>query len=115
MKENPENVILFPLAKPVEYVAPATICPNRHHKLSRPVVIASVFLHRRLSVHPVVSKYTVVLSAMFGGAYMACNPLHGIPHFIWDGIAYSIHGIGIAPLAEAILRRVEKTFNNSNH
>lgn len=31
------------------------------------------------------------------GAFMATNPWHVVPHFLWDGIAYGLHGYGALP------------------
>lgn len=76
--------------------------------LSVPIVLFSSFVHRNFGFHPVMTKYSVAWSVVFAGAYLATNPVHWVPHFIWDGIAYTIHGFGAAPIAEAMIRRISK-------
>lgn len=77
-----------------------------HFLLSRPILVVSAALHRHIGLHPVISKYSIAWSVVFAGAYMATNPYHSIPHFLWDGIAYTIHGFGAAPIAESMIRKI---------
>lgn len=80
--------------------------PKNHFILSRPIVIVSKVVYKHLGIHPVAGKFGLACITVFSGAFMAVNPIHSIPHFIWDGIAYTIHGLGAAPIAESILRRL---------
>lgn len=103
-KEIAANVLDARLSRMV----PHEICPSKHFSLSRPILGLALVLHRRCGVHPIASKYTIAFTLVFSGAYAACNPMHGIPHFIWDALAYTVHGIGAAPIAEAIIKRASR-------
>lgn len=106
------NEVAFGIVKKAKRnFTPHVIDKNRHHALSSPVIFVAVAVHRKLGVHPVVSKYTVALSCVFGGAYLASNPIHAIPHFVSDAVCYSIHGIGLTPIAEAVIRRLAQKKN----
>jgi hypothetical protein len=39
------------------------------------------------------------LGAVIGlaGAFMATHPVEYVPHFLWDGLAYGLHGYGALP------------------
>lgn len=90
---------------------PHELCEKRHFILSFPVLKLALHMHRKLGVHPVLGKYAACFGVVFAGAYMATHPIQALPHaahFIWDGIGYTIHGIGAAPVAEAVLRRLQK-------
>jgi hypothetical protein len=89
---------------------PDDLNAQKHFAVSRPVVKVAHFVHRRLGVNPVVSKYGFSFAVLFSGAYLALNPIHYVPAFVWDGIAYTIHGLGAAPIAEAILTRFRSNF-----
>ena len=103
-KEIATNVLDARLKRMV----PHDICPNKHFAFARPVLGAALVLHRTCGIHPVASKYTIAFTLIFSGAYAACNPMHGVPHFIWDALSYTVHGIGAAPVAEAIIRKFSK-------
>jgi len=49
-------------------------------------------------------RYGFCTMIVFTGAGMATYEQHYIAHFLWDGIAYSIHGIGLAPICEDAVR-----------
>lgn len=79
-----------------------------HSFVCRPFAFAGAVLHLCLRVPPPVGKYGVATIVIFTGAYMACNPIHAVPHFVWDGVAYTIHGFGAAPFIEKIVRFINK-------
>lgn len=69
------------------------------YPITIPVELAyKIFPHDKRKSHAAVG----VLYAMLG-AYMASLEIHYIPHFLWDGFAYSVHGMGIAPGAKLLL------------
>jgi hypothetical protein len=106
-KRHAAGVIESALAEHV----PHELCEKRHFMLSLPVLKLALHMHRKLGVHPVVGKYAACFGVVFAGAYMATHPIQALPHaahFIWDGIGYTIHGIGAAPVAEAVLRKLQK-------
>lgn len=96
------------IKKSLKKYVPHDICPKRHFYLSLPVLRVALHIHRISGVHPAVGKYGIAFVVVFSGAWMAVNPVHGIPHFLWDGIAYTIHGMGAAPIVESVLRKLEK-------
>lgn len=87
---------------------PHDLCPKRHCFASIPVLVVALFAHRKLGVHPVVSKYSISLTVIFAGAYGACNPISGIPHFIQEGFFYCIHGLGLMPIAEVVAKKLKQ-------
>lgn len=52
-------------------------------------------------------KICIGIVLMIGGAVMATNPIGMVPHFIWDAVAYGIHGYGALP----VLKFIGKKFN----
>jgi hypothetical protein len=38
------------------------------------------------------------VTLILGGAFMATHPAEWCNHALWDGMAYSIHALGIAPV-----------------
>lgn len=96
------------IEKAIANHVPHDICPKKHFVFSVPVLKLALHFHRKVGVSPVVGKYTIAFTVVFTGAYMAVNPVHGVPHFVWDGIAYTIHGMGAAPIVESILRKFQK-------
>jgi len=34
------------------------------------------------------------------GAFMAAHPWGAVPHFVWDGLAYGLHGYGALPFVK---------------
>lgn len=79
---------------------------KHHFVLSRPVAIVAEVITKRVGGCPHVKRYTVAATVVLTGSFMATHPLHFLPHFLWDGLAYTIHGLGAAPIAEGVLRRL---------
>lgn len=50
------------------------------------------------------TRMTVAVGVVFAGAFLASLHQPFVPHFIWDGVAYSIHGLGLAPIAERLVK-----------
>lgn len=72
-----------------------------------PLVVVSRVVHNACpSVHPHTVKITMGIFIAFSGAYMATNPVAVVPHFIWDGVAYSLHGYGILPLIHVMRKHL---------
>ena len=46
---------------------------------------------------------------ILGGAFLAQIHQDYMPHFVWDGLSYSIHGIGLAPVAKIIFDFIDVT------
>lgn len=63
--------------------------------------ICKVYPHNRVLGEVVVGT----LIAFFGG-WLASKHPEFVPDFIWDTIAYAIHGIGLAPLAELAVNAI---------
>lgn len=103
-KEIASNV----LAARLDRMVPHDLSFDKHFSLSRPILILGYVLHKHCGIHPVVSKYTASFTLVFVGAYAAANPFHGMPHFVWDALSYTVHGIGAAPIAEAVIKKVSK-------
>lgn len=38
------------------------------------------------------------LSLVLFGSFLTSIPMEVLPHYLWDGLAYSVHGFGLAPL-----------------
>lgn len=70
--------------------------------LAMPLHKFSVFLHVHLHIPKGVTKYGSAASLTLFGGYLASNPVHFLPHFVWDTIAYGLHGIALAPIAECV-------------
>lgn len=84
---------------------------RRHHLVShfvtaKPIMWAVRKLVPHTTIHPATVKYSVSFTVVFAGAFMATHPWHAVPHFLWDGIAYTIHGFGAAPIGEDVVRYV---------
>jgi len=80
------------------------ICHKSHNALCRPVVYVAFVIHKYFKVPPTVGKYGTAFSVVFAEAYMATNPVAGVPHFIWDGACWTFHGLGVVPIADAVFR-----------
>ncbi len=65
---------------------------RRHSALTTPFQFIGWHLHRHYKLHPVIGKYGSATLIGLGGAWMATNPSHHVPHFVWDFVAYGIHG-----------------------
>lgn len=55
------------------------------------------------TVHPHRRRFAkLFMGAAIGlsGAFMAAHPLEMIPHFVWDGVAYTLHGYGVLPFVK---------------
>lgn len=89
-------------------MVPSDVDHRDHMVISVPVVKIANVMYRRVGIHPVVSKYGAAMGVLFTGAYMAVNPIEAIPKFIWDGVAYTIHGLGVAPIIEAIIKSLKE-------
>lgn len=87
----------------------------RHLPITRPFARFGVFAHQHLKAHPAVGKYGLATAVLFSGAAMATNPVHFVPHFLWDGISYTIHGFGAAPFVERAFRIFEDLFSGPPH
>ena len=96
------------IATHAAHITPHEVSTKNHYLASRPVVWVACIVHKKIGVHPVAGKYGTAFAVLFTGAYLATNPIHGVPAFIWDGLAYTIHGLGVAPIAEAVFRRIRK-------
>ena len=90
MRKSPVKMAVAVVAHPIKTLA------NKVHDLTGlPTGTAHTFIH-----------YTVCISIVGGGAYLAVHVPPFVPHalhFAWDGFAYSIHGLGLAPIAERFL------------
>ena len=73
------------------------------HILILPIVVMSKKVSTAFpSTNPYAVKAVFGVVIVFSASYMAANPIHAIPHFIWDGVAYSIHGYGSLPIIYAL-------------
>lgn len=81
------------------------------HVVARPIRSLGYLIHDKLHLRIGLPKwwkrhYTKIalcVLVVFLGAFLATLKQSLIPHFIQDGIAYTIHGIGAAPLIERLL------------
>jgi hypothetical protein len=76
------------------------------HVAAKPINLLVEKIHTETCKHKHITRGTVCLIVVFAGAFMATHIPTVIPHelhFVWDGVAYSIHGIGAAPIAERII------------
>lgn len=44
---------------------------------------------------------------MAGGAAMAVNPVSFVPHFIWEAVAYGLHGYGALPIIKILCAKYD--------
>lgn len=49
--------------------------------------------HHRHMAHSTIGIVLVLL-----GSFMAAHPAEWMPHAMWDGVAYLIHGMGAVPI-----------------
>ncbi len=108
VRDNAAYVTRRVLREYARHITPHDLSPELHAKISNPVLQIGIVLHEKFGVHPLIGKYGSAFTVLFAGAFMATNPVHEIPRFIWDGLAYTIHGLGAAPIAEAILKRLRE-------
>lgn len=63
--------------------------------------INRIYPHNR-----VVGEVVVGTIIAFFGGWLASKHPEFVPDFIWDTVAYAIHGIGLAPLAELAINAI---------
>ena len=74
------------------------------HALDRPFRWVARGLFKIIPHNKSHSKIVMGVVVIFTGSFMATNPAEWLPHslhFIWDGIAYSLHGFGLSPILKA--------------
>lgn len=49
----------------------------------------------------VITSVTVIIV----GSYIAAVPQTVVPHFLWDTMAWFIHGLGAAPLIDKVMNK----------
>lgn len=72
------------------------------HESEMPIHALVERLHRTRLVRIVrskrASKVCIGVCITLVGSTMATHPIAMIPHFIWDAIAYTLHGYGAIPV-----------------
>jgi hypothetical protein len=64
-----------------------------------PLIKVAKVVHLKFpKVHPHTTKMTLGVIILMTGSYMSYHPLLIIPHFMWDGIAWAVHGYGALPI-----------------
>jgi hypothetical protein len=81
------------MSKPLKQIVLITATPVKH--------MVGV-IHAYIPHNHKHSKHVVAASFFLVGPYLAQHPMAGVPHFLWDGFAYAIHGFGCAPLIESL-------------
>lgn len=77
------------------------------HFLALPIIWLAHKLHLRFPrVHPHVTKASLGAVIATGGAFMGAHPIESIPHFIWETLAWLIHGYGAIPLLSVLRQRI---------
>jgi len=77
---------------------------------SLPVRMIVRAIHRIYPHNCRVGEVLVGALVLLFGAWLAQHEVSWVPHFVWEGIAYAIHGLGVTPIAEevmTVLRAVE--------
>jgi len=55
--------------------------------------------------HPKKKKHAHVAVGsvlIITGSFMATHPVTWLPHFVWDALAYGIHGYGLLPILKVV-------------
>lgn len=50
----------------------------------------------------------VSVSVILTGSWLASVPQTLLPHFLWDAISWTIHGLGAAPLIDKVMKKDKK-------
>lgn len=67
------------------------------------LVVRHIPCPRKKKTVKIVSGVVIMLS----GAAMATHPLAIVPHFLWDAIAYGLHGYGALPILKILCAKFD--------
>lgn len=69
------------------------------------------FLSKRIKSfkehHKLIFKFTFGFVLICCGSFLAGCKQTIIPHYLWDGVSYSIHGFGLAPIIKVVCDFIE--------
>jgi hypothetical protein len=78
---------------------------HRIHPVVHVLVLPVVLVTNRFSAlrrNKKATKMSIGTIIMLTGTTMATHPVGWMPHFLWDAIAYSLHGYGLIPFLKVV-------------
>lgn len=77
------------------------------HLLAKPIgwLVATLRIVKRLHVKVFNMGFGTIL--LLTGAWLAHLQQHYMPLFVWDGLTYGIHGMGVAPIIKIVFDYIE--------
>lgn len=74
--------------------------------MAKPVRFLVATIHRETHKHKVITEISIGCSIAIFGVAVAQYHQHVVPHIIQDGVGYTIHGIGVAPIVDRVMGAV---------